>query len=148
VTEFKQETRTYCRNPRCRMKLPAPVSNEREAFCARGCHTSFYLHRCRVCEGPLDRKSESQKVCRKAKCRSAWRAGSGFGRYHGSPSVVSTPKNPINTGSKSRLTADRGIEWAIAVNSARIRAPRHVLNAVFGRVPVRDEAAEPERVAA
>jgi hypothetical protein len=27
------------------------------------------LHRCLVCEGPIKRKREDQKVCRKAKCR-------------------------------------------------------------------------------
>jgi hypothetical protein len=42
--------------PRCRSKLPKPIANPREAFCTRGCHGSFYLRRCLVCEGPLDRK--------------------------------------------------------------------------------------------
>ena len=41
MTEFAAETRYYCRNPKCRSKLPKPVSNEGEAFCARGCHTAF-----------------------------------------------------------------------------------------------------------
>jgi hypothetical protein len=107
VTEFKQETRTYCRNPRCRMKLPVPISNEREAFCARGCHTSFYLHRCLACEGPLDRKSESQKVCRKVKCRSAWRAGSGFGRYAASSAAKLVSETPDSIDSKQPLKPDR-----------------------------------------
>src|ERR1700733_3071835 len=44
--------RKMCRNPKCRSKLPTPTSNEREAFCCRGCYSSFYLRRCRVCEGP------------------------------------------------------------------------------------------------
>ena len=35
MTEFATEVRHYCRNPKCRSKLPKPVSNEREAFCAR-----------------------------------------------------------------------------------------------------------------
>jgi hypothetical protein len=81
MTEFTETLRHHCRNPRCRSKLPMPVSNPREAFCTKGCHSSFYLHRCLACEGPLQRKREDQKVCRKAKCRNAWRAGSGFGRY-------------------------------------------------------------------
>jgi hypothetical protein len=81
MTDFIVTDRHYCRNPRCRSKLPAPVSNPRQAFCARGCYTSFYLHRCLACEGPIERKREDQKVCRRPKCRNAWRAGSGFGRY-------------------------------------------------------------------
>jgi len=39
-----------CRNPRCKMKLPAPVENSRRAFCTRGCFNSFYRTKCRVCE--------------------------------------------------------------------------------------------------
>ena len=81
VTEFKQDLRLKCRNPRCRMKLPAPVSNPREAFCTRGCHTAFYRSRCLVCEEPIERSRDDQKICRKANCRSAWRARTGFGRY-------------------------------------------------------------------
>jgi hypothetical protein len=44
------KTRHYCRNPRCRSKLPAPVENEHQAFCTRGCFESFYRSRCLVCE--------------------------------------------------------------------------------------------------
>jgi hypothetical protein len=29
VTDFVAETRHYCRNPRCRLKLPTPVENPR-----------------------------------------------------------------------------------------------------------------------
>ena len=56
MTEFPQDLRHYCRNPRCRSKLPSPVSNPREAFCTRGCYESFHLKRCRVCEQPLEAK--------------------------------------------------------------------------------------------
>jgi hypothetical protein len=75
--------RHYCRNPRCRSKLPAPVANLRDAFCTKGCHKSFYLHRCLVCEGPLERKAEHQIVCGKRKCRNALRAGPGLGCRQG-----------------------------------------------------------------
>jgi hypothetical protein len=82
LTEFAQETRHYCRNPRCRSKLSAPVSNPREAFCARGCYNSFHLHRCRVCEGPIEQpKHGTRSICKKSKCRNTWKAGLGFGRY-------------------------------------------------------------------
>jgi hypothetical protein len=82
MTEFAEtKLRHYCRNPRCRSKLPTPLSNPREAFCVRGCYNSFYLHRCLACEGPIERKRENQRVCRKAKCRNALQARNGFGRY-------------------------------------------------------------------
>ena len=66
--------RKMCRNPRCGCKLPAPVSNPREAFCTRGCHSSFYRKRCLVCEEPMERKTERQLVCGKRKCRNALQA--------------------------------------------------------------------------
>ena len=65
MTEFAIEVRHYCRNPKCRSKLKATVENPREAFCARGCHSAFYRKRCRVCEEPMERKTENQKVCGK-----------------------------------------------------------------------------------
>jgi hypothetical protein len=46
--------RHYCRNLHCRSKLKAPVENERDAFCTRGCFEIFYRTRCRVCERRLD----------------------------------------------------------------------------------------------
>ena len=45
MTTFETETRHYWRNSRCRSKLPTPVANVSEAFCARGCHSSFYRKR-------------------------------------------------------------------------------------------------------
>jgi hypothetical protein len=56
------EERHYCRNPRCRSKLKQSVADPRDAFCARGCHASFYRHRCLVCEGKMARKTENQLV--------------------------------------------------------------------------------------
>jgi hypothetical protein len=44
------EPRHYCRNLKCRSKLPAPIENVRKAFCCRGCHSAFYRTRCLVCE--------------------------------------------------------------------------------------------------
>ena len=114
MTEFSVETRHYCRNPKCRSKLPKPVSNEREAFCARGCHTAFYRKRCLVCEGPIERSRDDQKICRKAKCRSAWRARTGFGRYI-APSAAKLPsKKPVNKGPKAAPKRDpRSISWLV-----------------------------------
>jgi len=55
------ELRHYCRNPRCRSKLPALVENEHHGFCTPGCHTSFYRSRCLVCEEAIRRKNERQR---------------------------------------------------------------------------------------
>jgi hypothetical protein len=66
--------RHYCRNPRCRSKLPVPVDNDHHAFCARGCHESFYRSRCLVCEDPMQRKREGQRIrSGHAKCRAEYR---------------------------------------------------------------------------
>ena len=97
----------YCRHRKCRTKLKKPVSNQREAFCSRGCHTSFYLNRCLVCEDPLQRRNKTQKVCRKSRCRNAWRARAGFGRYCPSNSVSLASKTPNFIGSKSALKSNR-----------------------------------------
>jgi hypothetical protein len=88
VTKFKQELRKMCRNPKCRSKLAAPVSNEHEAFCTRGCHSSFYRSRCLVCEDKMERKTENQLLCGKRKCQNAIRSlnsGLSLGCYHKAP---------------------------------------------------------------
>ena len=85
--------RKMCRNPLCGSKLAAPVSNSREAFCARGCHTAFYRKRCVICEGPIERKTEHQKLCKKAKCRNAYNRGFDLGRYGASKTVSAPLKN-------------------------------------------------------
>jgi hypothetical protein len=137
MVEFIEEKpRHMCRNPRCRSKLPTPVTNEREAFCARGCHSSFYRNRCLVCEQPMERKTGNQLVCGKRKCRNGLQTRADLGRYHGSISAKLMQEVPDSIDSKQLLKPDRGIDWAIAVNHARIRAPRRVLDAVFARVPL------------
>jgi hypothetical protein len=99
MTEFAETAmRHRCRNPKCRMKLPTPVSNEREAFCCRGCYQSFHLHRCIVCEGAIERTTANRKICKKSKCRNALAAGLGFGRYHADsakPGQVSQNLEPM-----------------------------------------------------
>jgi hypothetical protein len=55
----------------------------------------------------MERKQESQKVCRKSKCRSAWRAGSGFGRYAASSDAKLASKTPDSIGSKPADKPDR-----------------------------------------
>jgi hypothetical protein len=97
----------FCRHRKCRTKLKKPVSNPREAFCSRGCHTSFYLNRCLVCEEPLQRRNKTQKVCRKSRCRNAWRGEAGSGRYSPSTGVGSASKTPNSIGLKWAPRQDR-----------------------------------------
>jgi hypothetical protein len=93
MVEFVEEKpRQYCRNPRCRSKLPAPVANEREAFCCRGCYSNFYRTRCRVCEEPIKQPGRGARVvCKKPKCRSAWQRKDGMGRYAASSDARHRP---------------------------------------------------------
>ena len=115
MTKFQvEEFRHFCRNTKCRSKLKTPVSNKREAFCARGCHTAFYRKRCLVCEGPIERNRDDQKICGKAMCRSAWRARTGFGRYIGSSAAKLPSKKPVNKGPKGAPKRDpRSVSWLI-----------------------------------
>jgi hypothetical protein len=107
MTEFAPKVRHYCRNPKCRSKLPAPVTNEREAFCCRGCYTQFYRRRCVICEQPMERKTERQKICGKRRCINALQAAKGLGRYHVAIDTVSPPKKVDSIGSKLPLRTDR-----------------------------------------
>jgi hypothetical protein len=59
--------RKRCRNPRCRLKLEEPTDNEHHAFCCKGCHESFYKHKCLVCERPL-RNARRRYCAAPAKC--------------------------------------------------------------------------------
>jgi hypothetical protein len=105
-----QALRYCCRNPRCRSKLSAPVSNPREAFCARGCHSSFYRKRCIACEQPMERKRESQQLCGRRKCEGQFKVLKAhflLGRYHPSSAAVEASKNPIKPGTFSALKTDR-----------------------------------------
>jgi hypothetical protein len=111
MTDFTETLRHYCRNPRCRSKLPAPVSNPRDAFCTRGCHSSFYRKRCLICEQPMERKSENQLICGKRRCRNALQARQSLGRYMAPSDVIHPLKNPIKPGIKSGLADDR--PWRI-----------------------------------
>lgn len=71
--EFKLSLRHFCRNPKCRSKLPEPVEGARRAFCTKGCFTSYYRSRCLVCEQPFKRKRENQYVCSRPACKPAFR---------------------------------------------------------------------------
>jgi hypothetical protein len=107
MTEFAQDLRHHCRNPRCRMKLKEPVGNPRDAFCTKGCHSSFYLHRCVACEQPFKRRQENQRICRKPRCRNDWQAGVVRSRYLVSSSVKLASKTPDFIGLKRADKRDR-----------------------------------------
>jgi hypothetical protein len=107
--------RHYCR--RCRSRLKAPVTSQWEAFCTRGCFSSFYRRRCIVCEHEIERKTEHQRVCGRRKCKADFTRDRE--RYLGrwgdiSSSPFSPPGNPIKPGTKSRGWDGRPVvigEW-------------------------------------
>jgi hypothetical protein len=125
VTEFAIEVRHYCRNPKCRSKLKSAVSNPREAFCARGCYTSFYRKRCLVCEEAMERRTEHQLVCGKRLCRNALQGGFNGGRYHASSSVINPLKTSIKPGVKSGVRGDRPELWTVVAAGTPIRANQY-----------------------
>jgi len=112
MKETDDEVRHYCRNPRCHSKLPARVSNPREAFCTRGCHNSFYRHRCLICERPIEQPKRGKRlICKKAKCRRALRSNSCHGRYHTSFAAKSISNKADFIGVKEPLKPHR--PWRI-----------------------------------
>ena len=111
MTEFQIELRHRCRNPRCRSKLPAPVGNPRDAFCTRGCHSSFYRKRCLVCEREMERRNERQLVCGKRACRNALQGSEALGRYRPSSEPVYPLEKLIKSGIKTGHEGDR--PWRI-----------------------------------
>ena len=114
MTEFTQTLRHYCRNPRCRSKLPSPSSDPRKAFCTRGCHSSFYLKRCLVCENDKPAGSTARrKLCRRPKCEGRYRKNSARYSFLGADttSAANVPRSAQSTGIKSAGLDDR--PWQI-----------------------------------
>ena len=114
MTEFTQTLRHYCRNPRCRSKLPSPASDPHKAFCTRGCHSSFYLKRCLVCEGDKPDGSQlNRRFCRRPRCKAKYQKNralfdlsvtSGHSRAISAPDA---PRSAQSTGIKSAHKDDR-----------------------------------------
>jgi hypothetical protein len=104
---FDVDERHYCRHPRCRSKLPAPVSNEHRAFCTRGCYQAFFRHRCLICEQAIERTTEHRKFCRKPRCRSTFRAAPERYEYPTGASTRSPSKNPTKPRVLRAPSADR-----------------------------------------
>src|SRR5215467_9378845 len=167
MTEFTQTLRHYCRNPRCRSKMPSPASDPHKAFCTRGCHSSFYLKRCLVCENDKPAGSTARrKLCRRPKCaanvpRSAQSTGSkSAGLDDRPPHVVAGPKItacvyhcaalPIDVDTARRINAtndwDR-IRKEIAWSKPRPPAPKEMQSdwkPCSPSVPVADDLGIPD----
>jgi hypothetical protein len=110
MTEFTQTLRHYCRNPRCRSKLPSPASDPLKAFCTRGCHSSFYLKRCLVCENDKPAGSTARrKLCRRPKCEGRYRKNSAHYWFLGADtaSAANVPRSAQSTGIKIEGLGDR-----------------------------------------
>lgn len=110
MTEFAEDLRHHCRNPRCRMKLIAPAVNPHKAFCTRGCHSSFYLKRCLVCENDKPAGSTARrKLCRRPKCEGRYRKNSAHYSFLGADttSAANAPRSAQSTGVKSAGLDDR-----------------------------------------
>jgi hypothetical protein len=118
--------RHRCRNPQCRAQLPAPVSNPREAFCSRGCHTGFYRTRCSVCEEPIEQPPRGTRIiCNKARCRNARRASLDAGSYPTSRTAEPFSETPVNKGSKLGINDDRASSWRVVAAGAPISANQY-----------------------
>src|SRR5262249_45752891 len=115
--------RHYCRNLHCRSKLKAPVENERDAFCTRGCFEIFYRTRCRVCERRLDadpmtggkRVADGRRRFCGRKCASKARIDPRG--YRDSP--------PRKRHARSAHLA--ALKTALSANRTRILGPAHVI---------------------
>jgi hypothetical protein len=126
MTEFAEDLRHRCRNPRCRMKLTAPVLNPHKAFCTRGCHSSFYLKRCLVCENNKPAGSTARrKLCRRPKCEGRYRKNSAHYSFLGADitSAANAPRSAQSTGIKSADFDDR--PWYIGAGPKITAAVYH-----------------------
>jgi hypothetical protein len=118
VNEFVAEYRHYCRNPKCRTKLPTPISNPREAFCPEtSCRERFYRLRCYACEEKKPGRLDAH-TCGRRKCKNALRQ---IGTPADSRRVEIASGNAIESslpeGPKSRLDKWRVLAGEIGENA-------------------------------
>ena len=133
--EFETELRHRCRQ--CRSKLAVPVENQHQAFCTKGCHSSFYLRRCLICELPLKKKTVRREVCSRRDCQNAFRGNRDRFRYKlglGTSIVTNGSESPIQSGIKIAHAADR--PWR------QITGPELSANAFHCAMVGADEAVE------
>jgi len=86
--------RVKCR--RCGTKLQHPTSNDRSAFCCRGCYRMFYRDRCLICEEPAKAKTCGRRPCRLE--LEGLRRHQMLGRYHTPTKSPPASANPIKIG--------------------------------------------------
>ena len=108
ATPGTPKARRYCRNPRCRSRLPEPVENAHHAFCTRGCHESFYRNRCRVCERDLrktgKRGDAARMYCRPpANCR---REAEKWPEKYGGGLLAGFPETKLRSAHSTDLKSD------------------------------------------
>jgi hypothetical protein len=121
-----ESARHYCRNPRCRMKLPAPVENHPRAFCCRGCYDSFFLNRCLVCErdtrvDPMtgQPRTRGRQFCGR-ECRSE---KSRFPHVY-APPATKKARYPLGASSSSKSAHSTGIKIGDEGDRATAAIPR------------------------
>ena len=108
------------------MKLTAPVVNPHKAFCTRGCHSSFYLKRCLVCENDKPAGSTARrKLCRRPKCEGRYRKNSVHYSFLGADttSAANGPRSAQSTGIKSAGLDNRA--WHIVAGPKITAAAYH-----------------------
>jgi hypothetical protein len=64
-------------------------------------------------------------ICNRAKCKSAWRTGFGFGRYATLKNVKSIQEVPINKGPKVGVSDDRASSWRVIAAGTPISANQY-----------------------
>jgi len=102
-------TRTYCRNPRCRSKLPEPVGNPHAAFCTKGCWQQYHRARCCVCERGIKQPKHGVSVlCKRRPCRLELNKWPAVYLPFGNPSSQKG-KSSSSNGHKTAPTLVRGL---------------------------------------
>jgi hypothetical protein len=98
------------------MRLKVSVESDRQGFCTRGCHSSFYRSRCLVCEEPLRRKNERQRFgSGHAVCAAEYRRfprvydyPKGVHAYHPTSTSIEGGRSAHFTGLKTGDKCDQG----------------------------------------
>jgi hypothetical protein len=102
--------RHRCRNVHCGSKLQMPTDELRNAFCCRGCFTTYFRNRCLVCERPFKRIRDDRNTCGRRLCKSELRRHPErfFGKWMPVPgSVQLGGRNPIKPGLKTGTKGGR-----------------------------------------
>lgn len=110
---------------RCRVKLTEPVSNQRSAFCCKGCHRNWYAQHCMACEG---QRHKSRK-CR-LELASIRRHGM-MGKFHQKrpfgaeipDSAKPRAQTPIFIGS---VGLSKRVEWRVVAGPALTERKLHL----------------------